>query len=164
MDVIEREASLLTERLVEATEKDGSVYPISFLQLNALNVVCSVSVGKSYKTVEDPEFKEIAHMIEVNMLLAGADKDLPSFLPILSPIGFLVEAKTEMKDHIVKIRDPLLKRLISEANVRDGPNIFKRFNEENFPLDDESKLVILSKSRFFLGCILALYIYGEEWF
>jgi hypothetical protein len=145
MDVIEREATLLVDRLIETTEKEGSVHPVTLLELNSLNVICHVTVGKRFMSIEDPEFKKVVHMVETGMTLAGADRDMPNFLPAFSIFDYLAGTQVEMRNFINNVRNPTLGKLIKEAEVNEGPNIFKTFNEEDFSLDEENKLVILSK-------------------
>jgi hypothetical protein len=57
----------------------------------------------------------------------------------------LAGTQVEMRNFINNVRNPTLGKLIKEAEVNEGPNIFKTFNEEDFPLDEENKLIILSK-------------------
>jgi hypothetical protein len=149
MNWIEKEGHQSAQRLINATKKDGSVDPISYLKLSALNVISHVSVGKTFSSVEDPLFKEIVSMVETSMAMSSPEKNISSFLPIFTPIDLLGGFDKKMKAYIDDVRDPLLNRLINEAVIEEGPNIFKKLNE-GFSLDAENQVVILS--RFFFFC------------
>ncbi|KAI8886334.1 cytochrome P450 [Backusella circina FSU 941] len=141
---IEKESHNSAQRLIDATKKDGGVNPISYLKLSALNVISHVTIGKNFSSIEDPLFKDIVSLIETSMAFSGPDKNISSFLPIFTPIDILGGYDKKMQAYIEDVRDPLLKRLIDEAVVEEGPNIFKKFREEGFSLDSENQAVLLN--------------------
>ncbi|KAI8876970.1 cytochrome P450, partial [Backusella circina FSU 941] len=144
MEKIEFESSDLIERLLKTTEKDGSVDPVPDLQMNSLNVISHVTVGKRYDSKDDPEFMAICKMYKNAVKLTAFEIDIPSFLPILSFIKYIYNSEKLFTDFVQKERDPILHKLIKEATFNSDINIMKALDSEGFNITPIEKLVILS--------------------
>jgi hypothetical protein len=151
-DFIELEAQKLVKRLVHESETSNGVDPHKLLALNALNVICHVSFGKNYESVDDPEYNDILYMIEQGLHYVGASSDIPKFFPFLSFIHKYFGVEKEMADFIKNVRNPLMERLIKEARFNnDTPNIIRSIEKDYSHLDYDQKTVMLSKvQEYFL--------------
>jgi hypothetical protein len=143
MEKIEFESSDLIERLLKTTEKDGSVDPVPDLQMNSLNVISHITVGKRYNSKNDPEFVSICKMYKKAVKLTAFEIDIPHFLPALSFVKYIYDAEKMFKDFVYKERDPILHKLIEEATVSSEINIMKALDLEAFNITPIEKLVIL---------------------
>ncbi|KAI8880335.1 cytochrome P450 [Backusella circina FSU 941] len=144
-DFIELEACKLVERLMHESEKSNGVDPHKLLALNALNVICHVSFGKNYESVDDPEYNKILYMIEQGLHYAGSSSDIPKFFPFLSFLHKYLGVEKKMTDFIKNIRDPLMEKLIKEARFNnDAPNIIRSIEEDYSFLDHDQKTVMLN--------------------
>jgi hypothetical protein len=118
-----------------------------------MNIVCHVSVGKKYDSLDDPEYKEILYMVEKSLYYAGITFDFPNYFPSLSLFHRMFGIEKKMKDFIQFHRDPLMLKLINVAKVMtDHPNVIRSMEEDHGVLDDEQKVVVLSndsKSRIY---------------
>jgi hypothetical protein len=63
MDSIMKESSELAKRLINATEINGSVDPLKYLELLTLNVIFNAGFGRSFNSIDDPEFRTLAHVV-----------------------------------------------------------------------------------------------------
>ncbi|CEP11847.1 hypothetical protein [Parasitella parasitica] len=143
MDSIDRESFELANRLISATEAQGSVDPMQHFMMQALNVIYKVCFGARFDSIDDPEFIELSELIERTMSLGALENDLASFLPILSFIDYFAGSQVKMKRFIKNKRDPVFKRLIKEALQREGPNIVKSLNDPKYDFNEEEKIVLL---------------------
>ncbi|KAL9555452.1 hypothetical protein PS6_002840 [Mucor atramentarius] len=143
MDSINNESFELVNRLMRATEKDGSVDPMQHFMLQALNVIYKVSFGDRFETIDDPKFHELSSLIEETMALGGFENDLASFLPILSIVDYFAGSQVKMKRFIKTKRDPIFKRLLKEAMAREGPNVVKSLDGQKYDFAEEDKIVLM---------------------
>ncbi|KAF1802550.1 cytochrome P450 [Mucor lusitanicus] len=143
MDSISNESFELVNRLMRATEEDGSVDPMQHFMLQALNVIYKVSFGDRFEAIDDPKFHELSSLIEETMTLGGFENDLASFLPILSIVDYFAGSQVKMKRFIKLKRDPVFKRLLKEAMAREGPNVVKSLGEQRFEFTEEDKIVLM---------------------
>lgn len=148
MDSISNESFELVNRLMRATEEDGSVDPMQHFMLQALNVIYKVSFGDRFEAIDDPKFHELSSLIEETMTLGGFENDLASFLPILSIVDYFAGSQVKMKRFIKLKRDPVFKRLLKEAMAREGPNVVKSLGEQRFEFTEEDKIVLMCKCIF----------------
>jgi hypothetical protein len=145
MDGIEFEVADLCNRLVDDSEKEGSVYPTPYLQLSTLNIILNITMGKRFESLDDPELSEIMKMLKANIYYEGIEMDLPNYLPILSVLNLFSNVGQEMRDHFSNSRDRIIKRLMAESAEKEEINFVKAINEEDSILDDTDKLVLLCK-------------------
>lgn len=145
MDSISQESFELANRLMQATEQYGSVDPVQHFMLQSLNVIYKVCFGGRFETIDDPRFHELSDLIEHTMTLGGIENDLASFLPILSIIDYFAGSQVKMKNFIKTKRDPVFKRLLKEAMLREGPNVVKSLEEHKYDFDEEEKIVLMCK-------------------
>ncbi|KAL9541409.1 hypothetical protein MBANPS3_009135 [Mucor bainieri] len=143
MESISNESIELVNRLIRATEEDGSVNPMQHFMLQALNVIYKVSFGDRFETIEDPKFHELSSLIEETMTLGGLENDLASFLPILSIVDYFAGSQVKMKRFIKTKRDPVFRRLLKEAMSREGPNVVKALEEQKYEFTEEDKIVLM---------------------
>ncbi|KAI8876971.1 cytochrome P450 [Backusella circina FSU 941] len=104
VEKIEFEYADLANRLLRATEENGSVDPVPDLQMSSLNVISHVTVGKRYDSKDDPEFMAICRMIKNAIKLGAFEIDIPSFLPILSFIKYIYNSEKLFTDFLFGIR------------------------------------------------------------
>ncbi|RCI06239.1 cytochrome P450 2 sub U member 1 [Rhizopus stolonifer] len=144
LDNIKKESADFVHRLIEATEKEGNVNPLKFLELNTMNVIFQACFGRRFDSVDDPEFSKLAHMVETSMKYAGLEEDLPSFLPILSLFNYFSNKTSKWKNFINNERNPIYIKLIEEALKKEEPNVVKSLDENGFPMSMEEKIVFMS--------------------
>lgn len=63
MDAIRKESSEFVKRLINATEINGSADPLKYLELLTLNVIFNAGFGRSFNSIDDPEFRSLAEMV-----------------------------------------------------------------------------------------------------
>jgi hypothetical protein len=143
MEKIEFEYSDLVERLLRATEINGSVDPIYDLQMSSLNVISHVTVGKRYDSKDDPQFKALCKVIKNAIKLGAFEIDIPRFLPALSFMKYIYNAEKMFENFVQNERDPIMLKLIEEATVSSDINIMKSLDSEELNITPIEKLVIL---------------------
>lgn len=143
MDSIHREARDAVTGLMECTEKEGCTNPLKYFELSALNVVFTAAFGRRFESVNDPEFVDMSEMIEVIIKYGGIENDLANFLPFMTVVDYLTDSMAKMKSFISDQRDPVYRKLIEEAEHRDGPNVVKSLKENGFEFTDDETLVFM---------------------
>ncbi|KAI8356725.1 cytochrome P450 [Choanephora cucurbitarum] len=138
---IEEESSQLTERLIAATEKHGSVIPVKDLQLASMNIIFDATFGRRFKSVEDPEFYFLAEIAERSLKNHGPENDMSSFLPILKIVDLFTGRQNKWKKFINEDRDPAFRRLIAEALLQEKPNLINSITSNGFEMDEEEIIV-----------------------
>lgn len=154
MPTINKESKDLVTSLIETTEKEGSVDPFKNLELNSMNVITTAAFSRSFDSVKDPIFLKLSEVTEVTMMHVAIENDMPNFLPILSVYDYFFGKQAVQKSFVDKERNPMLRQLIKEAAVAEGPNIIKSFVEDGFDLSEDEKLAISGKYIY-----INIYIY-----
>ncbi|KAI8367441.1 cytochrome P450 [Choanephora cucurbitarum] len=142
MNNVEEESVDFAKRLIGATEQNGSIDPIKFLELNSMNVIFQALFGRKFDSIQDPEFCKLSEMVERSAGYAGLDQDLPNFLPILSLFKSVFNKTKQWARYVNEERDPAFKKLIEEAYEQEGPNVVKMLDE--FDMDLEEKIIFMS--------------------
>jgi hypothetical protein len=145
MDSIQKEARDLVSRFIASTERDGSINPLKYLELNSLNVIFNLSFGRKFDSVDDPEFKELTEVIETTMKYGGVENDMSTFLPIFSIVDYFSGLQAKMRNFIVTRRDPAFRKLIREASKMESPNLIKSLDEDGFNMTEDDKVVFMCK-------------------
>lgn len=142
---IENEASKLAANLINATEesKEG-ISPLKYLELCAINFIFNVSFGRTFSSIDDPEFKKITHIVETSMDMAGAANDLASFVPMLAIVDFLHGSQKKMEKFSYEELNPTFEQLVNDAKAKDTPNLVKSF-QSDYKVDGEELRVIMCK-------------------
>ncbi|EPB82552.1 hypothetical protein HMPREF1544_10714 [Mucor circinelloides 1006PhL] len=144
MDSIRKESFELAKRLIKVTEINGNVDPLKYLELLTLNVIFNAGFGRSFDSIDDPEFRSLANVVEVTMKLAALKNDLPSFLPALSIVDYFFGTEAKMKSFINNERNPTYRKLIREAFKKEGPNVIKSIGENGYVMDEDDMVVFMS--------------------
>lgn len=63
MDSIRKESVDFINRLISTTETKGSADPLKYLELFTLNVIFNAGFGRRFDSVDDSEFRSLAHMV-----------------------------------------------------------------------------------------------------
>jgi cytochrome P450 len=143
MDLIERGSSNLADRLIQATKEHGSVNPVENFEFYALSIIASVTLGKNFESIDDPEFKKTAAIMERSVKLLGLEYDLPNFMPIFGPLFHLLGIQKSMGD-FVKRRDIEFGKYIKESCEKNLDNIITALVNDSEYFDDEEILVVTS--------------------
>ncbi|KAI8982619.1 cytochrome P450 [Pilobolus umbonatus] len=143
-DEIDSESDALVERLISCSEKDGGVFPLPHLEFNSLNFISAALFGIRFTSVDDPEYQEMANISATTSKLLDLGNDLSSFLPILASFNLFKNTTSVIKDFVDNVRDPVMIKLMDEAQKRDGPNLVKEVREDNFDLDIKDEIVFFS--------------------
>jgi cytochrome P450 len=146
VDLIEREATALANRLIEGTKKEESFDAWLTTELYSYNIISQVCLGKQFKSTEDEGFLKLSQLLKKGVKQAAFARDLPNFLPGFWIIDKLLGVESQMAHYVDVERDPYMKKLINEAVMIDGPNIMKALGDEDFSLDDENKIIIFVDS------------------
>ncbi|KAI8982678.1 cytochrome P450 [Pilobolus umbonatus] len=139
-DVINEESGSLVERLISSSEQEGGISPMHHFELNSLNFISLALFGKRYESMDDPDYKEIANIPTTIASLLSLRNDVASVLPITSILGLFTDIGDKMKT-FVKLRDPVMRKLIKDAQEREGPNLVKAVKSGDFDLDTEDELI-----------------------
>jgi hypothetical protein len=67
-----------------------------------------------------------------------------------------LKLEDSLKGYIDNIRDPLIKKMIKEAQVKDGPNVMKALSDKQFDFDEDDKVVIMSKNYIIIFLFLCI--------
>ncbi|RCH93775.1 cytochrome P450 1 sub A member 2, partial [Rhizopus stolonifer] len=141
---IKEESTNLVTRLIEATEKYGSVDPLKNLELNAMNVILEATFGKRFKSVDDPEFRKLSEIVELSMKYAGLENDLSNFLPIISFVDNYTGRQYKWRKFMTTERNPAYEELIKQAMLKDSPNLMNALEENGYPMTMDEKIVFAS--------------------
>ncbi|CAO3637352.1 unnamed protein product [Mucor hiemalis] len=142
MGSIKHESVKLISRLMEDSKAEGGVDPIKSLELNSLNVIFSACFGKKYDSVNDPEFVAVSRLIEKGIKLAGVENDLATFLPAFSFVDYLAGSQVKMREFLDVEREPIMRGLVREAALREGPNVIKSLQEEAFQFTEDEVMIL----------------------
>lgn len=145
MDSIHEKADTLVSQLIESSEKDQGITPRMHLELYSLKVIAGACFGKKFESIHDPQFEELAELIEASLKYAGLENDLPNFLPAFAIFDYFAGTQRKMGKFIKTRRDPMCKELIEFALQQEGPNVVKSFMENGFDLLEEDLVVMMCK-------------------
>lgn len=146
-----QEAVHLAHRLIQETLSNGGdgVAPLKHLELCAMNTILCIAFGKRrFESVEEREFKEVSVVVETIMEMAATVNDFSSFVPSLSFIDAIFGSEAKMRKFIQTQRDPVLKKLIKNAQENkesNGENFVKTLDESDFNLEEDELLVLMCK-------------------
>ncbi|KAI9022218.1 cytochrome P450 [Phycomyces nitens] len=135
-----------TVRLMkEASDKDGSVFPMPFIQMATFSAMIKSIFARPLRLEGDPVVKEIIHIMESELKFAGPAGDLGSFFPRIAWANSLFQKKKQM-EALVARRDELYKMMISEALSGDEDCLVKQAYsmKEEYGLEDNDLLVMMS--------------------
>ncbi|KAI9357779.1 cytochrome P450 [Pilaira anomala] len=141
MEPIEKEASILTERLIKYSNQENGVDPILHTHLYSMNIMLTALFSETYHSVEDKEFTTLSASIVKSIVLADPARDIAAIFPIFSIVDYFMGNAKEMKDYVEE-RDPIYQRHFNDALNKKENNFSKELQKYNF--DDETKLVILA--------------------
>ncbi|KAI9355504.1 hypothetical protein BD770DRAFT_458853 [Pilaira anomala] len=125
---------LLVTKFIEFTEKEGNVYPFHHLALFSLNFIITAVFGKRFESVRDLDFIELNAMIEQITKYLGLENNLPNFLPVFSLYNFIFE----QRGFIERKRDPLIRKLVQDTSMAEGPNVIRSLKNIRTLSDDDS--------------------------
>jgi cytochrome P450 len=141
-DLIEQGSSDLADRLIQATKEHGSVNPVKNFEFYSLSIIASVTLGKKFNSVDDPEFRKAADIMERSVKLLGPEYDIPSFLPIFGPLYSLLGIDKILSD-FVKERDDEFNKYIDESREKKFDSIIQALLSDDEHFDDEEIVVII---------------------
>ncbi|GAA5808616.1 hypothetical protein MFLAVUS_002008 [Mucor flavus] len=144
LPTIRKEARDVTNRFLEATEKQGFCDPVEEFKLYALNVIFKTVAGRSFSSKDDPDYKKLKRIMEFNIKNSAWENDLSNFLPILSVYEYFFGTLAEQKTFIRDERDPFFTRVVEDSDIIEGPNVLKSLAEAGFDLSFNEKLVLAS--------------------
>jgi hypothetical protein len=139
----------LVDRLIETTEKEGSVNPHKDLALSSFNVIYKVGFGERFNSIHDPDYIQFSELIEQTMSYTNPKYDMGSYLPIIKFIDYYAGAEATMKEFIENVRNPFFRKLVDDAISAKGPNVVKSLGE--FDMNNDEKLVFMCKCFVFVG-------------
>jgi hypothetical protein len=122
-------------------DTDGHIDPRNSLRLFTANAILNASMGKRFTSTEDPEFKQISHLVSKVLDFFTAGNDMSLYLPILSFMYRFTNIERKMDDFVKNTLNPIITRLVTEAKSKDEPNFFKELIQDR----DEDKSYIISK-------------------
>lgn len=148
-EAIERETEYGVNLLITESHKQGSINPVDYTRLTAINFVLSTVFGiKGIQHIEDPLYKEIVHTMERHVENISAVGDISAYLPILSFLDVIFRKERNLKKFVEKEHRPLYRRLTKMARESDQPNLVKKLDEIKDSLDiDEENIVILGSMK-----------------
>ncbi|KAI8138877.1 cytochrome P450 [Fennellomyces sp. T-0311] len=115
--ILEPEADILVQHLINASSKEGQVDILKPLQFAATNVILNVCFGKRATSIYDPLFRCVIANTEEAIAHANFAKDLGTFLPLFS--AFDRKSSPAMKRFLEEETFPLYEGLVKEALERD---------------------------------------------
>ncbi|KAI8985484.1 cytochrome P450 [Pilobolus umbonatus] len=133
--VIFKEADILVDRLIEATESEGSVYPKKYTSISSLNVIHEAIFGTRFDRVDDSEFLEKLNQSDEMLFLSGLEHNMAGFLPILSIYSYFFGSEKKMIN-LVRRRDRVYGKSMKEALESKEHNLVKQLVAEDFDKDD----------------------------
>jgi hypothetical protein len=143
MDTIHRESRNLVDSLISCTENDGSVYPLKYLELNSLNVICAASFGRRYDSIYDPEYEKMASLVNQGIKFAEYGDDFV----FTSVFDFILRRQAKIRDYMSK-RNATFRQLIRQATLREGTNLIKSLEENDCGLSEDDTLVLMCMLSF----------------
>lgn len=129
--LLEKEATDLVNRLIEDTAHYGSTDPKNILRLSMFNIILSLSVGKRFETIEDPEFAKLNELMHEGITLLLPKYDIAGLIPALYFIDYILGHEKSMKNNVKESRK-LVHQLIEEGLNKKEPNFVKSL-QKNYP-------------------------------
>jgi hypothetical protein len=142
MDTIHKESRFLVDSLITATEKEGSVDPLKYLELNSLNVICAAVFGQRFDSIYDPEYEKTTYLVKAGIKFCGYEDDLGNFLPIISIFDRFFGKQAKMRQYISE-RNAVFHKLIEQAKLKEGNNLVKLLEENKYGLTEDDMLVLM---------------------
>jgi hypothetical protein len=142
---MQKESCALVDRLINNTASQGSVDPLKYFELNALNVIFELCFNKRFDSINDPEFEEVEDMVKTSVRFAGLESDTTNFFPFLSVLDYFIGKQAKMRQFIYGRRNPFFRQLIKEAAVKEGTNMIKLLEEMNCNLTEDETIVLMCK-------------------
>lgn len=119
--------------------------PYKHLELFGMNTISEAIFGRTFDSVNNPDFIKLVHVVETITTGMGLENDLPNFLPIVSIYDYFFNSQVEQKEFLKNEHDPHFKKLIKEASKSETPNVIKSLVEDRSDLSDEEILLIACK-------------------
>jgi hypothetical protein len=153
-EILDFEADVLIERLVEANKRDTYFNPYEELQLCSLNIITTTCLAKRFENTNDPTFRKINQFVHGSMIYAGIAGDIGSFIPSLAWLDVVTRKEKKMVDFVRTYRDNVYIKLINDALNGDAECLVKNLyqmmddpmmGEEENRLDNDDILVFMSE-------------------
>lgn len=154
MPSIENQARKLVDRLIETTKKESGVHPFTDLEFFSINTIFAIAFGRKFKSIDDPDFKDLTGLIEDGLAYSGIEYDLATYLPIFSIYDFFTGDRAKIRSFVKERRNPSFRKFVKEGLQRSGHNLVKYLNEGHFDLSEDDLTVVFSMLYFD-----TLYIY-----
>ncbi|KAL0096762.1 hypothetical protein J3Q64DRAFT_1709302 [Phycomyces blakesleeanus] len=145
LGVLENIASCTVELMKQETDRDGSVFPMPFIQMATFSAMIKSIFARPLHLDNDPVVKEIIYIMENELKFAGPAGDLGSFFPNFAWANSLFQKKKKM-EALVARRDELYKMLIKDALNSEEDCLVKQAYQmkEEYGLDDNDLIVMMS--------------------
>jgi hypothetical protein len=146
--ILQEEARVLVEQLINRTQRHGSVDPLPFIQYNLTNVILSVAFGNScVKSPNDPLYKCIMGLSRTNLHCIGIFNNTVGFFSIPSYLNIFSRERRKMRNYTNNVCYPMVQKLIQNARESSRDNLVKKIDllKEEYSIDDKNITVIMGK-------------------
>ncbi|KAI8138875.1 cytochrome P450 [Fennellomyces sp. T-0311] len=139
--ILDPEADILVDCLLDASARQGQVDIVKPLQLAAMNVILAVGVGKRAESIDDPLFQSIIHNIDEGLTHANIVKDMRTFLPAFSMADYFFQPG--MQRFVEENTNPLFGQLIKDALESNVDCLVKQLSKLDH-MDEKAMIVTMS--------------------
>ncbi|KAI9274021.1 cytochrome P450 [Helicostylum pulchrum] len=130
----------LVSDFIECTMREGGVNPYKYAQLFGMNNIFGALFGRTFPSVEDPEFIKLLHLAETITTCLALENDLPNYFPILSVYEYFFKSQDEQKRFLENEYYPFFRKFVKEAYEAEGSNFIKSLTEEGPKLSEDETM------------------------
>ncbi|KAL0074579.1 hypothetical protein J3Q64DRAFT_1777377 [Phycomyces blakesleeanus] len=143
--VIESITDNVVDELAKASNRDGSVCPLSFVKLSTFSIMLKSLFGKTVDSIDDPLLQDVICIADGIVKYISPEQDIGSFIPSFSWITKFSKQRKGMAN-VVKLRNVVLPKLVSEAAHGEVDCLVKQAYalKEEYGLDDDDLVSMMS--------------------
>jgi cytochrome P450 len=145
---LQHEAERCVNQLIKETQRHGEVNPLEFARCSSISVILSIAFGiPGIKSPDDPFFKELVHIIEMQLYYASVLGDISAYLPILSFLDVIFRKEAKMRKFANNEVFPLFRKLIQSARESNQDSLVKKLDliKDELEIDERNVMVIMGK-------------------
>lgn len=146
---INLEAQELVDQLIEDSEKESGISLLDYFKWFAINTVFLLSFAKRFERASHPEFKKFSYIVEMTGKSLEPVEDLADFLPGFSFLNSFSSKKSNEKQFIETVRDPMFRKYISEALDSDKPSIVKSIKESGADWEEDEYIAFTGNNTLY---------------
>ncbi|KAI9283380.1 cytochrome P450 [Sporodiniella umbellata] len=163
---------LMVQSYIESSDK--GVEPLKYTRFTSANIMFSSIFGlDGFKSLEDPDLKELEEIILEHVNLFNTVNDLGTFFPLLLFLDVIFQRESKMKDFVHNRHRPYYSKLITKGLQMDRKSLIKSIvTIDPLPRSDLSNIVVTAvdvmiggadTSSYGIAFVVSLLSHYPEW-